>query len=58
MDSPLKHHMEIDNNFESIIQNEDVMQSNFLHDLPSDFKNTHDKFITDGDSIKTFYEKE
>ncbi len=50
--------MEIDNNFESIIQNEDVMESNFLNDLPSEFKNTHDKFIVDSDSIKTFYEKE
>ena len=58
MDYHLKHSKEIDINFESIVQNEDVMQSNFLYDLPSDFKNTHDKFITDGDSIKTFYEKE
>lgn len=58
MDSPLKHQMEVDNNFESIIQNDVVLQTEFLSDLPSDFKQTHNKFIVDSDSIKTFFEKE
>jgi len=50
--------MEVDNNFESIIQNDVVLQTEFLSDLPSDFKQTHNKFIVDSDSIKTFFEKE
>jgi len=58
MDSPLKHRIDLDNNFESTIENEAVIQNLVLTEVQPEFKELENKFIIESESLKNFFENE
>ena len=58
MNSPFEHRPDIDNYFQSSIENEAVIETLLLSEIQPQFKEFENKFIIESESLKNFFENE
>lgn len=58
MDNPLKHQLDLENQFESSIQKEVIIENLLIPHLQPNIKQTEEKFLIDSDSIINLFSKE